>query len=95
MENISKEPSIEDVLKELKQGSLSADPQKEKRAVEDSALQKLKDVLHQADAQAQGVEGSEKTQQEQLMGVQEKEYPSPSFNENFLKLEKIIKDLKK
>jgi hypothetical protein len=89
MDNNTSEPSIENVLKELKQDADQGDLPKEPATSDtsDSELKNLKNVLLEADLQA----GSVPSQQEAILPNEKKEI---SFNENFLKLEKLIKELK-
>lgn len=91
--------SIEEVLKEIKKEVLQENPSDsaQERSLEalpkpqEQEIENLKKVLHEADAQAdvsiQEVQGREEPQNEQR--------PDVDFNENFLKLEKLLKELKK
>ncbi|MFA6379311.1 MAG: hypothetical protein WCX16_05995 [Candidatus Omnitrophota bacterium] len=91
MDDHSSEASIENVLKELQQGADQAVPAKEPpaSAAMDKELKNLKNVLLTADLQA----GSVPVKKDNLPvdSVDSKEIV---FNENFLKLERLIKDLK-
>jgi len=95
-DNIPSEPSIEDVLKELKQSASQPGPAKKAEAsvASDSELKNLKNVLQQADAQAGFSAPPADMKPEQPVLTDEETKKEPVFNENFLKLGKIIKDLK-
>lgn len=91
--------SIEEVLKEIKKEVLQESPlgvgqERSSEALpkpQEQEIENLKKVLHEADTQAdvfmQEAQGREEPQSEQR--------PDIDFNENFLKLEKLFKELKK
>jgi hypothetical protein len=85
------EPKIEDVLKEIKKEFVGQSPDDVSAASdkpEASAIQNLKKVLEEADAQA----GSLKDRSQSTVEPKE---ASVDFNENFFKLEQLIKEMKK
>ncbi len=91
--------SIENVLKEIKKEVLQESPLGVGQEQSSEALPKpqaqeienLKKVLYEADAQA---DVSLKETQE-LQAPQNEQRPDIDFNENFLKLEKLLTELKK
>ncbi len=96
MDNIPSESSIENVLKELKKDPGPAEAAKEPAAQgeADKELKNLKNVLEQADAQAGLADTIAQIEPKQIAPATENAKEEPLFNENFLKLEQLIKNFK-
>ena len=96
MDKNPNESSIEDVLKELKHGVSEQEMPKELiiSNAGDSELKNLKNVLLQADAQAGFSKEAADAASQQPESAEANKKNELVFNENFLKLERLIKDLK-
>lgn len=85
------EPKIEDVLKEIKKEVVGQAAGFSPDKPGENEIQNLKKVLKEADAEAGVFRGSAKNVDQ----ANDPKSAETRFNENFLKLEQLIKDIKK